>query len=840
MSDLSDTSTTSLSPRKGGNKKGRSFISRLPSFRRKRSKTSDSSDQDSPVKESKKKKKTSKKLNKPETMATAFYATTRFTPYVRPPGSQNYKGPSLQNVQKLTSTSERVALYEDRLSVLKEEENRSNPKIKPKIEKDKNGSSPPRVFGEEVIAKSSRFGFLGGSRSSQSSISSSSSGSVGSVCPINDENKEPRDSPSVTVIPNSIQPSRLPTAPSVNPNLVQPSKLPAPSSTTNGSKVPIYGSSASRAISSSTANKPTVTNGGKVYMKLPIYKSVFGENTRSAQSGTDIKISQKDTGLKQVYAANSVSAVSNPASKLVKGNEHALDKPKTGIRVDDPILPTNKILSPSIIKSNNEILSRGFDVSNRIEGIKKIDGLSGNSIQSEDLPTPPTQSDFRVAIKGMATSTPRHEVPKQNLVCELNQENESPGEELLAAVRSKIEKTLCTGMRTLSIDDSCAKPTEDGKQSKSDPQNTICNETSSVKETQKTFVKDAKTPFKSPNFGEVPIPIPLKNPKISELQGEFDSCDMDSLASDDLMCDYHFLDDEEETFLSRSVGPVDNGMKSRLEARERSASVDTAIEDKVEKRGSLRKKKKETGTYGSLPRITKKKEELVSSNDTLDELNTLMGNDKYTQRFKQLHLAARGRSYSTPSSFRPPRHMSMPLDDADAVEIDTHSYRQLVGDVTGVKTMLLRLKRMLQNADTMSPFDPVLKAMSSATSSPYGSEPTSPEGKKLPPGYNVDILFQENQELRYKKYQLECQEKDWIKLTNEKDKHIKNLQDQVRKLSEQLRKETSDTGVQTDIQLVCIVATLIQKCNCSIQYGHLMAIFVKDVETMNECSVEVF
>ncbi|XP_070544103.1 kinesin-related protein 12-like isoform X3 [Ptychodera flava] len=366
---------------------------------------------------------------------------------------------------------------------------------------------------------------------------------------------------------------------------------------------------------------------------------------------------------------------------------------------------------------------------------------------------------------------------------------DSPSKELLAAVRSKID--IAFGEKHASPRKVCKHvsielPIEEERYDKH------------TDLSQGVFVNCSpeKKNLKAPKFSE----SHPRNPKLSEIRSEsidFD-CDLDSLASDDLMCDEHFFDDDDEAFLSKSAGHADLHEKSyksgRLASRERSSS----FEEKLEKRGSLRKKKKQ-GSYGSLPRVPKKKEETTSV-DTLDELNQLMGNDKLTQRLRHLQSATRGRSHSSPSTFRPPRQLSMPIDDGDTVEIDYNSYSHMITEMTSVKTMLLRLKRVIQSSETMSPFDTSFKSSSSPLCTPCHSEPTSPVGayKKLPPGYSLETLYQENQELRLKVLQFESKEEAWNSQREDKDREINSLKEQLRQFTQQTNKETCETAVQTD------------------------------------------
>lgn len=63
----------------------------------------------------------------------------------------------------------------------------------------------------------------------------------------------------------------------------------------------------------------------------------------------------------------------------------------------------------------------------------------------------------------------------------------------------------------------------------------------------------------------------------------------------------------------------------------------------------------------------------------------------------------RPRTISLP--LRPPRQMVMQECDDGGIKLDSSSYRSVCQDLNGVKTMLLKLKRVLQDAETLNPFD---------------------------------------------------------------------------------------------------------------------------------------
>ncbi|XP_078578384.1 uncharacterized protein LOC144863228 isoform X11 [Branchiostoma floridae x Branchiostoma japonicum] len=99
--------------------------------------------------------------------------------------------------------------------------------------------------------------------------------------------------------------------------------------------------------------------------------------------------------------------------------------------------------------------------------------------------------------------------------------------------------------------------------------------------------------------------------------------------------------------------------------------------------------------------------------DTLEELDTSHSQKRYRRRQYGRSRAQttpsdsphrdRPRSQSTP--MKPPRQMSASFDEEEGVTIDTSSFRYLLQDMTGMKTCLLKLKRILQEVETSSPFE---------------------------------------------------------------------------------------------------------------------------------------
>ncbi|XP_072050885.1 uncharacterized protein [Amphiura filiformis] len=210
-----------------------------------------------------------------------------------------------------------------------------------------------------------------------------------------------------------------------------------------------------------------------------------------------------------------------------------------------------------------------------------------------------------------------------------------------------------------------------------------------------------------------PLHLSLK-PHLSAIKyasESFDSVEQDSisLGSDDLMCDSRFLEDEtfnqtgEESRLSRSCGMevtphrYPNGYNGN---RTRTSSLDQVAG----------------------PVTIDKRHQFGAHNTNRNRSNSSLT--------------------STTHPLRPPRWLSHQEDEEDIVLVDAVVYRHMLQDITYLKTMLLRLKRALQQTETSSPFEHPLR-------SPFNSVPSSPMSDAyLLPDSTVADLAEENQVLR--------------------------------------------------------------------------------------------
>ncbi|KAG8188561.1 hypothetical protein JTE90_007169 [Oedothorax gibbosus] len=137
-------------------------------------------------------------------------------------------------------------------------------------------------------------------------------------------------------------------------------------------------------------------------------------------------------------------------------------------------------------------------------------------------------------------------------------------------------------------------------------------------------------------------------------------------------------------------------------------------------------------------------------------------------------IEMRQRTISLP--LRPPRQMQISEADDGGLKLDSSSYRLLCQDLNGVKTMLLRLKTVIQEAETINPFDQSnpnnLFYHTLAQTDFPAALMISPKGENKGP--DAATLFDENADLRRQVVLLQQQLED-------KDKTIHLLQQQMTK-----------------------------------------------------------
>ncbi|KAF8787848.1 hypothetical protein HNY73_009407 [Argiope bruennichi] len=143
-----------------------------------------------------------------------------------------------------------------------------------------------------------------------------------------------------------------------------------------------------------------------------------------------------------------------------------------------------------------------------------------------------------------------------------------------------------------------------------------------------------------------------------------------SIASDDLMLDY------EKSFDAFPEGTVNEGPASPMRKLSEVDEVDKVAPLKSEKKIDFEEKRKRLHRRSSGP------------------LSTPAERLEWRQRTVSLPL-------------RPPRQMTVSEADDGGLKLDASSYRLLCQDLNGVKTLLLRLKSVIQEAETINPFDQV-------------------------------------------------------------------------------------------------------------------------------------
>lgn len=158
---------------------------------------------------------------------------------------------------------------------------------------------------------------------------------------------------------------------------------------------------------------------------------------------------------------------------------------------------------------------------------------------------------------------------------------------------------------------------------------------------------------------------------------------------------------------------------------------------------------------------------------------------------------ARPRTVSLP--LRPPRQVVMQECDDGSVKLDSSSYRSVCQDLNGLKTMLLKLRRILQDAETLNPFEVsntknyFYHALAS-TDLPHGFTHTptgdTPDFNPIDPN---DIVQQENMDLKRQLILMQQQLED-------KDRTIHLLQQQMTKYMDITNVEKDPVKVNAAVQ----------------------------------------
>ncbi|KAK3911296.1 Serine-rich coiled-coil domain-containing protein 1 [Frankliniella fusca] len=146
-------------------------------------------------------------------------------------------------------------------------------------------------------------------------------------------------------------------------------------------------------------------------------------------------------------------------------------------------------------------------------------------------------------------------------------------------------------------------------------------------------------------------------------------------------------------------------------------------------------------------------------------------------------------SSGVPSPLRPPRQLaSSDSDESAMMRVDRGTYQHMYQDVVHIKTMLLKLKRVLQEAETLNPFESSLKN-GLLHQLVHADESGDDDGKARNPGEEVVDL---KRQMVLMKQQME-----------EKDRTIQLMQLQMMKY-ERVSEDSGENGQPADM---CNAAT---------------------------------
>lgn len=224
-----------------------------------------------------------------------------------------------------------------------------------------------------------------------------------------------------------------------------------------------------------------------------------------------------------------------------------------------------------------------------------------------------------------------------------------------------------------------------------------------------------------------------------------------SIGSDDLMLDY------EKTCDNFPDGTVNEGPASPVKQQ---VDVDSIAEDKI------------------LPLRRERKSVVEAEERTRKWLYRRSSGPFYggTPGNSYGKMDWRLRSVSLP--LRPPRQMIVTEGEDGSIKLDPSSYRLLCQDLNGVKTLLLRLKTVIQEAETLNPFDQtnpknIFYHNLAHSDFPSGTVFSAEETQEMESS-SAAMLLQENVDLRRQLVLLQQQ-------LEEKDHTIHLLQQQMTK-----------------------------------------------------------
>ncbi|XP_033124553.1 uncharacterized protein LOC117122892 isoform X1 [Anneissia japonica] len=253
-------------------------------------------------------------------------------------------------------------------------------------------------------------------------------------------------------------------------------------------------------------------------------------------------------------------------------------------------------------------------------------------------------------------------------------------------------RTITTGQERLTqpspqVSNNQVRKARYESQSQSDSSQTSASHLSSA-----STVPTQSTPAK-----EMPLSS-VRHPQLSAVKGLFrsmsvESTEMDSLASDDLMCDSRFMDDEmigfdEESFLNGMAdGPKSSILQTRLARYGRIRSQSFEVSSKNEER-VVDSRRLRSITMGASP---PSKVYDSAQGGTIPEEPRAKAN--FNERSKENHVGIGRLNRSLHLNL--PSQLSFASDEE--VTMDANTFRHLMQDMTNMKTMLFKLKRVIQD-----------------------------------------------------------------------------------------------------------------------------------------------
>ncbi|XP_071952098.1 uncharacterized protein [Antedon mediterranea] len=296
-------------------------------------------------------------------------------------------------------------------------------------------------------------------------------------------------------------------------------------------------------------------------------------------------------------------------------------------------------------------------------------------------------------------------------------------------------------------------------------------------------------PIQSTPTKQMPLST-VRHPQLSAVKGRFysnsvDSAELDSIASDDLMCDSRFIDDEvmgfdEESFLSDLAdGPKNSILQTRLsrngrirsQSLEASSKHDEKVIDSRRLRSITMGASPPSKVYDSTPngKILEEPQHMTNFNERSKENHV-----GFSRLNRSLHL-----NLTSQLSFTSDEEVTM----------DANTFRHLMQDMTNMKTMLFKLKRVIQDNNNAI----------------TGSLPTSPVTTVNPMLGQDNILVDLTQE----NVQLKTEITSMKRLIEETDKTVGRLHGELlefqtaqTELSNRNQVPKRDVGVQADLPII--------------------------------------